>query len=194
MKQLRPFQASPKLPNGVTSGKAPALPLPLDLTGEDDAPDEDDGEIDIERPAKRLKTDASGEGAGKTTGKGTKPRTMVRGVRGVVEMEVDDDGNERPVVPADGEIEDVAKRPELGEEERRRRTEKKEREKQREEEVVRRLTQGANVDADVGEAESGLSGQKAVTGEVEVWEGLEFVSADVAQLTSANLAKAPCRA
>ena len=177
MKQLRPFQASPKQPNGATSGKAPALPPPLDLTGDDDVPDEDEGQIDLDRPAKRLKKDPSGEGAGKTTGKGTKPRTMVRGVRGVVEMEVDDDGNERPVVPVDAEgAEDVAKRPELGEEERRRRTEKKEREKQREEEVVRRLTQGANVDADVGEAESGLTGQSAVTGEVEVWEGLEFVS------------------
>lgn len=177
MKQLRPFQASPKPAGGATSGKSTALPPPLDLTGEDGDAPEDDGEVDLERPAKRPRTDENGAGAGKTTGKRKKPRTVVRGVRGVVDMEVDEDGNEHPVQPGEGHAaEDVATRPELGEDERRRRTEKKEREKKREEEVVRRLTKGVNVDADVDEATSGLHGEAPVAGEVEVWEGLEFVS------------------
>ena len=152
-KQLQQFQR----PAG---GKKPVAPLPaaVDMTeagtpvtpGEDGTP----AESDEERPRKRTRKSGEEGGedendedaakspgtagrkkSGKTTaGKGTKPRTVVRGTRGLVPMETDADGNvhvggnlpdsamgdeEAVDVPADEEEVPLAKRPELDEGERR---------------------------------------------------------------------------
>lgn len=190
------------------SGKKPAGPLPpaVDLaspgasgsvgtpmTGHDS---------DEERPRKRSRKDGSvdevedqDEGiatsprqgkkpGGKSAGKGTKPRTVVRGARGLVPMEIEADGSQHPAgdlpesaKPGGGEDEDeeedvpLAKRPELDERERKRRELAKEKAREKEDEVVRRLTKGVNVDegadADVGDGP---------VVDVEVWEGVELVS------------------
>ncbi|WWD17233.1 hypothetical protein CI109_101671 [Kwoniella shandongensis] len=126
---------------------------------------------------------------GKTAGKGTKPRTVVRGARGLVPMETDADGNQHvaghlPVSAggegkeaggADDEEEEeeedipLARRPELDETERKRRTEIKEKEREREEELVRRLTKGTNVEDG---AEGHGRGQEGI--DLEIWEGVEL--------------------
>jgi len=122
---------------------------------------------------------------GKTAGKGTKPRTVVRGVRGLIPMETDAEGNQHvagrlPDSAIDAaaeededEEEDVplAQRPQLDEGERRRREVIKEKEREREDEVLRRLAKGSNVEdgaEGLGRADPGL--------DVEVWEGVELVS------------------
>lgn len=190
------------------SGKKPAGPLPpaLDLaspgasgsvgtpmTGHDS---------DEERPRKRSRKDGSiGETedhddaiatsprhgkkpAGKSAGKGTKPRTVVRGTRGLIPMETEADGSQHPAgdLPesakpggqGDEEDEDddvpLARRPELDERERKRRELAKEKAREKEDEVVRRLTKGVNVDEG---AEADMTEGPAV--DVEVWEGVELV-------------------
>jgi histone acetyltransferase len=170
---------------------------PLASEGEDERsrkrsrPDDDDDDEeagdgmeveDISRHGKKP--------GGKSAGKGTKPRTVVRGVRGLVPMEVDKDGNQHvggrlpeSAIAEDGgeavvidddedEEEDIplAKRPQLDEGERRRREVIKEKEREREEEVVRRMTKGVNAE----DAGRDLSGQEIPAG-VDVWEGVELV-------------------
>jgi histone acetyltransferase len=126
---------------------------------------------------------------GKSAGKGTKPRTVVRGVRGLVPMEVEPDGNQHPAgelpesVKAgeggeeggeeDDEDDDVplAKRPELDDKERKRRELAKEKAREKEDEVVRRLAKGTNVDQD-----SAMMDNEEEAEGVEVWEGVKLVS------------------
>ena len=213
-KQLEQFQR----PAG---GKKPVAPLPaaVDMTEagtpitsrEDGTP----ADSDEERPPKRSRRsdhdDVEGESegdaakspgtagrkkSGKTTaGKGTKPRTVVRGTRGLVPMETDADGNlhvggnlpdsaiangEAVEVAADEEEVPLAKRPELDEGERRRREIIKEKAKERENKVLRRL----NKEADGGE-ESAVDEDVQEKVDVEVWEGVEIVS--VIRCTSRRL-------
>jgi histone acetyltransferase len=136
---------------------------------------------------------------GKTAGKGTMPRTVVRGVRGLVAMETDAEGNqhvgghlpdsaltgnrEKQVQDgaaggdgAEGEEEDeadvpLAQRPQLDLKEKRRRELQKEKEREREAEVVQRLTQGVSVED--GPRTSGEQGEAV---DVEQWEGVDLVS------------------
>lgn len=123
---------------------------------------------------------------GKSAGKGTKPRTVVRGARGLVPMEVEADGSQHPAgdlpesAKVDGgeqaEEEDeeddlpLAKRPELDEKERKRRELAKEKAREKEDEVVRRLTKGTNVDQD----KDMVDGDDDAEG-VEVWHGVKLV-------------------
>ena len=190
-KQLQQFQR----PAG---GKKPAVPLPaaLDMTepgtpltpGDEGTP----VESDEERPRKRQRgsvegdTGAARKKSGKTTGgKGTKPRTVVRGTRGLIPMETDADGNvhvggrlpDSAMADGDGaedeeseEAVPLAKRPELDEGERRRRELIKEKAKERENNVLRRLNQ----EVDGGE-EADTTDSKDVDGDVELWEGVELV-------------------
>ncbi|KAK8864466.1 hypothetical protein IAR55_001715 [Kwoniella newhampshirensis] len=198
------------------SGKTtvPSLPEPLDLTSPRANTPQEDGSEDGEPPRKRRRSDhddgdedgdanAEEEGAeddqpkhgkkkpGKTAGKGTKPRTVVRGARGLVPMETDADGNQHvaghlPVsaggegkeAGADDEEEEdedeeedvpLARRPELDESERKRRTEIKEKEREREEELVRRLTKGVNVEDGAEGIRQGAEGI-----DLEIWEGVEL--------------------
>jgi histone acetyltransferase len=162
------------------------------LSGSEVEGDADEAEVD-ERPRKRSRVGSNHDAApgarsgkkpgGKTAGKGTKPRTIVRGTRGLVPLEVDAEGNthkgghlpNNDLAGEGGEdVEDdaeeqtaVAARPELDDAERRRRTEIKEKEKVREEEVVRRMTKAVQ--------EDGQSGEQAVAADVEIWEGVELV-------------------
>jgi histone acetyltransferase len=127
---------------------------------------------------------------GKTAGKGTKPRTVVRGSRGLIPMEIDADGNQHvagrlPDSAVEGEVEEeeddeedmpLAQRPQLDEGERRRREVIKEKEREREDEVLRRLAKGTNAEDGAegfGRAEPGV--------DVEVWEGVELVSRQCGQ-------------
>lgn len=205
LRQLEPF----KRPTG---GKKPVAPLPpaLDLSRDsnsaspypegtpasdvEDAPAEDEAEESARRP-KRSRTGETGSPSdalspkhgkrpSKASGKGTKPRTVVRGSRGLVPMETDADGNQHPAghlpdsaqgneeaIPEEEDDEEdvpLAQRPQLDENERRRREAAKEREKEREAEVVRRLTKGVNVE------EGELDGPTAPGVDVEVWEGVEL--------------------
>jgi histone acetyltransferase len=199
------------------SGKKPALPLSssYDLNGDTGSPDTPQDEMTLlgsdeedDHPRKRSKanddgvenqTDGDGhrhgkKPGGKTAGKGTKPRTVVRGVRGLVPMEIDADGGqhvagrlpESAIAQDGGEVaieeaaeaeeeeeEDIplAQRPQLDEGERRRREVIKEKAREREEEVVRRLTNGVNAE-DTGQ---GLAGEEGTIG-IDVWEGVELVS------------------
>lgn len=147
---------------------------------------EDDGIATSPRQGKK-------PAGGKSAGKGTKPRTVVRGVRGLVPMEIEADGSQHPAgdLPesakpgaqkgvdsggaedGDEDEDDVplAKRPELDEKERKRRELAKEKAREKEDEVVRRLTKGTNVDegADDDMGEGPLV-------DVEVWQGVELVS------------------
>jgi histone acetyltransferase len=124
---------------------------------------------------------------GKSAGKGTKPRTVVRGMRGLVPMEIEADGNQHPAgdLPEsakaeprdegagdDDDEEDVplAKRPELDEKERKRRELAKEKAREKEDAVVSRLTKGTNVDQDV-DMEDGDDNAEGV----EVWHGVKLV-------------------
>jgi histone acetyltransferase len=124
---------------------------------------------------------------GKSAGKGTKPRTVVRGMRGLVPMEVEADGNQHPagdlpesakVEGAEGEEGDddddedvpLAKRPELDDKERKRRELAKEKAREKEDEVVRRLTKGTNVDQDTDMADG-----EDDADDVEVWHGVKLV-------------------
>ncbi|KAL7421595.1 histone acetyltransferase [Cryptotrichosporon argae] len=131
-----------------------------------------------------------GAGAGKTAGKTTKPRTLVRGARGVVGVELDAQGGVHELGPVDadegasegrvaaGADDDDNEtqpqtpraarraRPELDDRERKRREGIKEKEKEREEEMVRRLAQGVAVEDGEGEDTKGV--------EVEVWHGVEL--------------------
>ena len=160
---------------------------------------------DEERPSKRSRTatngDEDGDGhdnehrkqsspqhgkkpGGKTAGKGTKPRTVVRGARGLIPMKIDSAGDQHvaghlPVSAGGGTAEDeeedeqeapLAERPQLDEGERRRREVIKVKEKVREDEVVRRLTKGVNVE-DIGDG----MGRVQPDTEVEIWEGVELV-------------------
>ncbi len=188
------------------SGKKPALPFqPAEFTRASDSPftprdGMTPGDSDEERPRKRSRTATNGDAeehepqttssprhgkkpGGKTAGKGTKPRTVVRGARGLIPMEIDAAGDQHVAgrlpdnaVADDEEDEDdeedvpLAKRPELDEGERRRREGIKIKEKEREDEVVRRLTKGANVE-DVGDG----TGRAQPGVEVEVWKGVELV-------------------
>jgi histone acetyltransferase len=125
-----------------------------------------------------------GHGHGKKPGKGapgkkgTKPRTVVRGARGLVPMETDPDGSqhvgghlpdsavqgENGAEEDEDEDEDVPlaqQRPQLEEGERLRREMIKEKEREREEEVMRRVAE---------EDGEGLSKEDA-----EIWEGVELV-------------------
>ena len=195
MKQLHSFQR----PSG---GKKPisALPPAFDLSGDGNTAtpastveastpmsvDEDD------RPAKRPKAaeDAEeqegehGKGHGKKPAgkgtKGTKPRTVVRGARGLVPMETDAEGNlhvagklpdSATVEEGEEEEEDIplAQRPQLDEGERRRREVIKEKARERDDEVLRGLAQGANV-------EDGAEGtrERPPNVDMEVWEGVEL--------------------
>jgi histone acetyltransferase len=130
---------------------------------------------------------------GKSAGKGTKPRTVVRGMRGLVPMEVEADGNQHPAgdlpesakaepgeegVGDDDDEEDVplAKRPELDEKERKRRELAKEKAREKEDEVVRRLTKGTNADQDT-EMEDGVDDAE----DVEVWHGVKLVGVLITQ-------------
>lgn len=192
------------------SGKKPAGPLPaaLDLAspgasgsvGTPMSPHDSDDE----RPRKRSRKDGSADEVedqdedvatspqqgkkpgGKQAGKGTKPRTVVRGARGLIPMETEADGSQHPAgdIPESakpgggvgGEEDDeedvpLAKRPELDERERKRRELAKEKAREKEDEVVRRLTKGVNVDE--GAAVDPGDGPAV---EVEVWEGVELVS------------------
>ena len=203
-KQLHQFQRP-------AAGKKPVAPLPpaLDLRGSNSPSMSRDGGTpvsDDERPRKRSRRsgtmDADGEEKenadvtsprkahgkrpGKTSTKGTKPRTVVRGSRGLVPMEIDAEGNQHvggrlPDSAADGpEDQDgadeeeqeeegpVAKRPELDEAERKRREMIKEKAKERENEVLRRL----NNEAVEGDKEGGRQDDL----DVEVWNGVELVS------------------
>ena len=196
------------------SGKKPALPFaPPDMSrasGSPSTPREGmtPAGSDGERPRERSRTTADGDdkdeaedptvsprqgkkpAGGKTAGKGTKPRTVVRGARGLVPMETDAAGDQHIAgrLPDNdmagedqGEAEDededededipLAKRPQLEESERRRREVIKEKEKEREDEVVRRLASGSNVEdgaEGLGRTQPGVA--------VEVWEGVELVS------------------
>lgn len=126
---------------------------------------------------------------GKTAGKGTKPRTVVRGMRGLVPMEIEADGNQHPAgdLPEsakaepgkegagdddDEEEEDVplAKRPELDDKERKRRELAKEKAREKEDEVVRRQTKGTNIDQDMD-----VEGGDDDAEDVEVWHGVKLV-------------------
>ena len=210
IKQLNPFQR----PTGGKK-PASALPPPLDMSRDSSTPftprDDVDTPLDSdeERPRKRSRHSESvdaedqpnGDEAvlspkqggksgkkpgGKTAGKGTKPRTVVRGVRGLVPMETDAEGNQHvagrlPDSAIDAAAEDdedeeedvpLAQRPQLDEGERRRREVIKEKEREREDEVLMRLAKGSNVEdgaEGMGRADPGL--------DVEVWEGVELVSA-----------------
>ena len=143
----------------------------------------------LTRKRTRTSVDTAAKGktrGGKTAAKGTKPRTVVRGQRGLVPMETDHEGNQHvagnlpdQVLEQDGtegteDEEDevpLAKRPELDEGERRRREVIKEKAKAKEEEVVSRLTRGANVEDTEALRTDGMAGT-----EVEVWHGIELVS------------------
>lgn len=223
LKQLNHFvRPSGKKPAGALPNLEPGSPgaggsVGTPATGGPDGHDSDD-----ERPRKRSRKESFNEDGeadadadaeaeadeedgiatsprhgkkpgGKSAGKGTKPRTVVRGVRGLVPMEIEADGSQHPAgdLPesakpkavaqkgvdqkdeeADEDEDDVplAKRPELDEKERKRRELAKEKAREKEDEVVRRLTKGANVDegADVDMSEGPLV-------DVEVWEGVELV-------------------
>jgi len=212
-KQLLPFQRP-------TGGKKPAAPLPaaLDLTRDSATPftphEEGESDADEERPRKRSRHSGSeerdadaDEGAdgpsspkqskhgkkpgGKIGGKGTKPRTVVRGTRGLVPMETDAEGNQHvagrlPDSAVNGNEEEeeeddddtdvpLAQRPQLDEGERRRREVIKEKERERENEVLTRLAKGSNVE----DGAEGLGRQEADL-DVEVWEGVELVRARLA--------------
>lgn len=207
LRQLQHFQKP-------TGGKKPAAILPSHIDLRDSAtpfsPRDDDDLLphsDEERPRKRRRSgsdeeeNADEDGAtstgspkakqhgkkpgGKTAGKGTKPRTVVRGARGLVPMETDAEGNqhvagrlpdsalENGAEEDEDEEEDVplAQRPQLDEGERRRREVIKEKEREREDEVLRRLAKGSNVE----DGAEGL-GRAAPGVDVEVWEGVELVS------------------
>ena len=191
------------------SGKKPALPFspPGDVSRTSNSPfTPRDGmtpvDSDDERPRKRSRT-ATNENmekeegdrpssprqgkkpGGKTAGKGTKPRTVVRGARGLIPMEIDAAGDQHiagrlpdsavgdETIDEDEEEEEdvpLAKRPQLDEGERRRREVIKVKEKEREDEVVHRLAKGVNVE-DTGQ---GL-GKIEPSVEVELWEGVELV-------------------
>lgn len=192
------------------------LPAAIDLRDSSTpfTPRDDDSPLpgsDDERPRKRRRSGTDGEEAheedgdpedtagspnkakahgkkpgGKTAGKGTKPRTVVRGVRGLIPMETDAEGNQHvagrlPDSAVDGAAEDededdeedvpLAQRPQLDEGERRRREVIKEKEREREDEVLRRLAKGSNVEDG---ADGPVRAQPGV--DVEVWEGVELVS------------------
>jgi histone acetyltransferase len=151
--------------------------------GEEPGPEEeDDGIATSPRHGKKP--------GGKTAGKGTKPRTVVRGARGLVPMEIEADGSQHPAgdLPEsakvdggeqegeDDEEDDVplAKRPELDEKERKRRELAKEKAREKEDEVVRRLTKGTNVDQDTDM----VDGDEDAEG-VEVWHGVKLVSLEI---------------
>ena len=190
------------------SGKKPTLPflsgLDYSLAGSPMTPRDEatPAESDEERPRKRSRTTTNGydiedeqdtttsprhgkKPGGKTAGKGTKPRTVVRGARGLIPMEIDSAGDQHiagrlpdSAVADEAEDEDedeeedipLAKRPQLEEGERRRREVIKVKEKEREDEVVRRLTKGVNI-----EDGGGVLGKVEPGAEVEVWEGVELV-------------------
>ena len=199
------------------SGKKPALPFspPGDVSRTSGSPyTTRDGmtpaDSDEERPRKRSRTATNedmdqGEGdisssprqgkkpGGKTAGKGTKPRTVVRGARGLIPMEIDAAGDQHIAgrlpdsavrdekVDEDEEEEDdvpLAKRPQLDEGERRRREVIKVKEKEREDEVVLRLAKGVNVE-DTGQ----ILGKAEPDAEVEMWEGVELVGPLAFQLS-----------
>ena len=187
------------------SGKRPALPLGAGeeysrASGSPTTPRDDTTPVgsDDERPRKRSRTAVNGletsherdsptsprhgkKPGGKTAGKGTKPRTVVRGARGLIPMEIDAAGDQHvagrlPDSAVDDEDEDeeedipLAKRPQLDEGERRRREVIKVKEREREEQVVRRLTKGVNIEdvaEGLGKVEPGV--------DLQVWEGVELV-------------------
>ena len=208
LKQLHTF----KRPTG---GKKPvaALPPSVDLSRDSGSPftPREDGtpaESDEERPRKKSRVnrneekdggdvDTNGDGpisprkghgkkpGGKTAGKGTKPRTVVRGARGLIPMETDAKGNQhvagRLPDSAVGEDDDdeeeeeeeevpLAQRPQLDEGERRRREVIKERAREREDELLRQLTKGSNVED--GTEGHGRTGPHV---DMEVWEGVDLV-------------------
>jgi histone acetyltransferase len=119
-----------------------------------------------------------GKKPGKTGGTGkmfTKPRTVVRGARGLVPMETEPDGSQHvgghlpdsAMLGNEGEEDDdddvplAKQRPQLEEGERLRREMIKEKEKEREEDLLRRV------------AEEDVEGME----NLEIWEGVELVSA-----------------
>jgi len=202
LKQLHHFvRASGKAPAAplpppidLTEGDEQESPPPDSPIGSDDErplkknrPNNEVTTDDLLNGRRTQKTAGNGAGAGKTSGKASKggggraPRQVVPGPRGLVAVEMDKEGNTHPL----GEHEDglahsdegeeaedqpekpVAKRPELDDAERKRRTEIKEKEREREEEVVRRLTK------EEGGGGAGDDRQK----DVEIWEGVELVSA-----------------
>ena len=212
LKQLHHFvRPSGKKPAGALPNLEPGSP---GATGSVGTPMTGGHDSDDERPRKRSRKDGSNDEGdadadadadaeagdedvatsprqgkkpgGKTAGKGTKPRTVVRGVRGLVPMEIEPDGSQHPAgdlpesakPPGQGAEEDededdvpLAKRPELDEKERKRRELAKEKAREKEDEVVRRLTKGTNVEegADVAMGDGPLV-------DVEVWQGVELVS------------------
>jgi histone acetyltransferase len=153
-----------------------AAPLQDDIEGQDDA---------IATSPRHGK-----KPGGKTAGKGTKPRTVIRGARGLVSMEVEPDGSQHPAgnLPdsakaglgqggeeGEGDEDDdddvpLAKRPELDDKERKRRELAKEKAREKEDEVVRRLTKGVNVDQD-----SAMTDDEENAEGVETWEGVKLV-------------------
>lgn len=188
---------------------APALPPPIDLTspstvqspavgGTPAADGEEDGE-DRPRKKSRLNGDAKdkdpkasprqgkkpGKGPAPTgAGKGTKPRTVVRGTRGLVPMETEADGDQHEAgqlpesAKADGEeigaeeeeeeedeVPLAAQRPQLDEQERQRRVMLKEKEREREDEVTRRITKAEET-----------AMEKGIIIDADFWEGVELVS------------------
>lgn len=200
LKQLHHFvRPSGKKPAGILPNLDPGSP---GATGSVGTPMTGGHDSDEERPRKRSRQDGSADEGeaeednvatsprhgkkpgGKTGGKGTKPRTVVRGVRGLVPMEIEADGSQHPAgnlpesakaTGQDGEEDDeddvpLAKRPELDERERKRRELAKEKAREKEDEVVRRLTKGTN--ADEG-ADTDMGDGPLV--DVEVWQGVELV-------------------
>jgi len=199
-----------------TSGKKPAGPPtgafePGSPGGESDGTPMTGHESDEERPRKKSRRNGSAladgdqeddetkdddpatsprhgkKPGGKSAGKGTKPRTVVRGMRGLVPMEVEADGNQHPAgdLPESAKAEDggegldddeeeddvpLAKRPELDEKERKRRELAKEKAREKEDEVVRRTTKGTNVDQDTDMADGEDEAE-----DVEVWHGVKLV-------------------
>lgn len=162
-------------------------------TGTDGAGSQHDEEEEVAQDQDGAASPRQGKKpGGKTAGKGTMPRTVVRGARGLVPMEMDAEGNQHVaghlpdsavtgnrekqvqdgVLAEDEEGDDIplAQRPQLDVKEKRRRELQKEKEREREAEVVRRLTTGVNVEDGVA-----VSGEPGEAVDVEIWEGVELV-------------------